>query len=480
MIVVIPFCEKDAQSAVNLVKWIDLLGGCETDCLLVTDAATQWSTCAELISLATGAFLKADLITTDSPVVGWKRGANALWLLAAEEARKRNVSWLFLEPDAVPLKQGWFDAIAAEYASTSKPYMGYIYAGKVPGLPQKFMTGVAVYPASAYDDIGFHARGDESWDVTAAKYMVEHGEDTNLIFQIWGEEGKPPTFAKQNVPHTNIICLDQIHANAVLFHRNKDGTLIDLLKEKLFPNSTDFIVVLPFCNHDGRLMLKNVQWMAQLDRRRKYDCLMSYEDKVSQSIVDSIRRSAQLCFGNVFECSYPSLGRSGWPQGPNWAIQCTARFIQQNIKQPWLWMEYDQIPVTRDWIDVLQHEYKTCGKPYMGNVILDFGGHMNGGGVYPWDFPIRSPLSMAAKDVAWDYFARSDIIPYCHPANHLIQQCTGIVNGRCVINGGADPAFRTKADVMSLLQDGAVVFHRCKDGSLINRLKEMVGHDSRV
>lgn len=232
MIVVIPFCEKDANAAFELLNWIKLLGGCATDCLIVTDAATQWSVCVDMLNASRGVFSNAELVTTDVSVNGWPFGANALWLKAAEECKKRNVNWLFLEPDAIPLKQGWFDAICTEYGNTSKPYMGYMYAGKTPGLPQRFMTGVAVYPARAYDDIGFHARGDKAWDVAAAKHMVDHGEDTSLIFQIWGEEGKPPTFAKHNTPHTNILCPEQIPTSAVLFHRNKDGTLINLLKKK--------------------------------------------------------------------------------------------------------------------------------------------------------------------------------------------------------------------------------------------------------
>ena len=165
---------------------------------------------------------------------GWPKGPNALFLKAAEAARMIGSHWLFLEPDAVPLCPGWLDKIEAEYWLNNRPYMGAIVDCDDPRLPSRHFTGVGVYPAAAFNTLkGIIApRMGEAFDITTAAAVVPHAVNSTLFQHLWGEYGKPPSFGPVGLPGTNLFDLKYLRPEAVLFHRNKDGTLIDLLRSR--------------------------------------------------------------------------------------------------------------------------------------------------------------------------------------------------------------------------------------------------------
>lgn len=467
MIVAIPFCDADYPLALDLVKWIKSLGGCPNhDCVLVSDFSAQWSNCVELLTLSNQTFRSAKIISTDESVVGWPQGANALWMTMAKYAKEVGSSWLFLEPDAIPLKPGWLDELDAAYQKSGARYFGHIYSCDTPGLPPRLMSGVAVYPAVAYRKIG-----EKAFDVELAPITCQETH-TNLIHHIWGYRNDPPSFKEHGVPGSHVYCLCQIHPEAVIFHRNKDGTLMRMLRKKfgLF-DDREFVVTIPFCNQDGSIQLKNVKWMSTLQQPKTHDAILSYEQGCAAGLVDSIRAHAIPVFKSVSEFSYPRSPNHIWPQAPNHAFQHLAMYMYEQVKRPWLFLEYDEIPVASDWLIQLQDEYYKCKKPFMGHQV-EMLGHMNGGGIYPYNFPEYSPKGMMADTLAWDWVCKEDIVPHLHAANHLIEQCTKVINGTPNIHQGDVPTFRNQGDVDRLLKPGIVLFHRCKDGTLIQRLTE--------
>jgi hypothetical protein len=68
---------------------------------------------------------------------------------------------------------------------------------------------------------------------------------------------------------------------------------------------------------------------------------------------------------------------------------------------------------------------------------------------------------------------KDEMIWECHNAEPLIQHVWGIVNGQTHPILGEAPVFRTQNEVKSWLNPKAVLFHRCKDASLIDRLREI-------
>ena len=64
-----------------------------------------------------------------------------------------------------------------------------------------------------------------AFDISAAPEILKHAHCTTLIQQVFNTDGKPPSFADQ-------ASLSVIRKGAVLFHRCKDESLIERLREQ--------------------------------------------------------------------------------------------------------------------------------------------------------------------------------------------------------------------------------------------------------
>ena len=241
MTLVIPFCSKDALATKRLLQWIGDLGGCKGhNLLLVADADTPLDLCLEIKRLPISMFDHVGFQTNGRGVLGWIPGSNSLWLAAAH--RLQGTPFFWLEPDAAPLRAGWLDEIERAYVACKKPYMGTLIQHSMDGWPNPYMEGVAVYGPQAYSELSAAVNQTESWTKTTAQAVVPRCENTPLIHHIWGENDTPPMFGTASVAGSRVFGLDKIRPEAVVFHRNKDGTLIRTLKHKLgitTPTSTD-------------------------------------------------------------------------------------------------------------------------------------------------------------------------------------------------------------------------------------------------
>lgn len=233
MNVVIPFHNGDAHLAVDLVKWIGQLGGIGGGILVVVvDSATldeHIDAIHKECKLWGNNFIR---YSTGLSYSGWPVGSNKLFDVALGSGLDLKSPWLWLEPDAIPLKVGWLDAIRKEYAACGKRYMGNVYVCDNPNLPNRLMSGIGVYPADAKEELIHFTTTQYAWDVEAARFLVENCHPTKLIQHFWGIMGMPPTFApvRTDTSAPNTFTLDSIHKDAVIFHRNKDGTLLGMLK----------------------------------------------------------------------------------------------------------------------------------------------------------------------------------------------------------------------------------------------------------
>lgn len=235
------------------------------------------------------------------------------------------------------------------------------------------------------------------------------------------------------------------------------------------------ITVIPFCNKDAVLTAKNLEWIFQLDGKTNHRCLLSWEQGTNQSHIDRIRSLAAATFIEVKEYEYPEAVNKRWPAGPNWAWQSTARYIPMAYtnKEPWFWLEADAVPLKSRWIDILEAEYKSGGKPFMGHIVKEMG-HMNGVAVYPNKVDDICWKPLLVENAAWDSALKEETIELTHRANHIIQHCWVLINGQVAPFGdGPVATFRDTADVKRLIEPHAVIFHRCKDGSLIDCLHAM-------
>lgn len=471
MLCVFPFFEGDAAKLHDLLEFIGQLGGCqEYNALLVADHGVQWGTAVDLLALANKAFRATNLISTDESVIGWPQGANSLWLKAASYAQEKDVSWLLLEPDAIPLKRGWLVSIDKMRGSG---YFGHVYDCHQPGLPPQVLSGVAVYCSDALSLIGpcVAANPTRAWDVSSAEVILRRTTPTKLIHHFWGEVGLPPTFVETKTEGSprNAFTLDHLPAEAVLFHRNKDGTLMSLLRRKLNLAAADnFVVVLPFCNLDVNLLIKNLDWMKRMGMEKTHDCLLSFDRTTNPEAVKQVVPRAREVFCTVQQTSYSVPHGTRFPQTAAW--QHAARTMHR-MDRNWLWMEADAIPLKKQWLPVLQTVYDNCRMPFAGPMVQG-ASHCNGTpAIYPANTPELLPRTMSHTDNAFDMEAAGEMRGRVKDIGHIAFCAWGIKDGKLNALEGEVPSFPPGSNhLLNQIPKTAVVFHRDKSGSIIDRL----------
>lgn len=237
MLCLMAFCSSDSDLALQFLEWTGELRGCpQHDLVLVADAAVDWGVAKQILDEGCKHFRTCKIITNDAPVEGWIPGSNSLFRTAALEGRAQDRPWLFLEPDAVPLRSGWLDAIEAEYNACGRPFMGGVVGSGI----GPHLEGVAIYPSNALDRLEPVWDDKKSWVVFGRDVMLFEAHNSPLFCQLWGDSHKnPPTFVYDLKPDSpqNTKTPEHIPKEAVLFHRNKDSSLIRLLRRKLFPDN---------------------------------------------------------------------------------------------------------------------------------------------------------------------------------------------------------------------------------------------------
>lgn len=239
LIVATAYCSKDHAEATRLLKWIaELDTQVDHHLLLVADNAVPMETKKSIDALGKSVFASCETILVKAPApvadnyhapaaVMFEKGMGHI-----DSCYKWN--WLWLEPDAVPLKSGWLDTLAEAYDRCPKRFMGSVTKTDGNGVPPTVFFGTGVYPNCAYSDLKKFCDGKQPFDIAFSDYVVSRAQNSNLFFHRFGSPKDPPTFRDVKLPTDgpNVGTIDIISKEAVLFHRNKDGTLIDLLTKQ--------------------------------------------------------------------------------------------------------------------------------------------------------------------------------------------------------------------------------------------------------
>lgn len=241
LLLTLPYTVKDAPLLSKCLAWMHELrpqGYQPHSCLLVADEAVPYS---ERLALREAArpmfsFTEAILVKVPQESQRWPQAPNLMFASAARQiAECYRLPWLWFEPDATPLVPDWLDTIAEAYARCPKRFMGtHIPSDSQPDMPPVHLAGCAVYDALAYLPMLQFTATDRAWDIAAAGYTVPRSMHFAGMQHYWGSHNLSPHFKADPNPldPQNTLGLDFLKSTSVMFHRCKDGSLIDLLRQK--------------------------------------------------------------------------------------------------------------------------------------------------------------------------------------------------------------------------------------------------------
>jgi len=227
MVVVIPFCAKDEQLCLKNLETAIALDG-HVDFNVVVSHVIGIDP-GPVIKLALQYFGKVSDFQYP-PCKGsqnFPRPNNWAWQNTVRQMVRQNEPWLWWEPDAVPLRAGWLKVLADEYRAGAKAFMGN-WVMDNPHWKTPYMNGLAVYPNNFLEYPTPALRMDNpSWDVILGPFIEARTHKVNHLIQ-------------HSIEPVSFVNIHQVHQmrgkETVLFHKCKDGTLHQLVRE----NSSSF------------------------------------------------------------------------------------------------------------------------------------------------------------------------------------------------------------------------------------------------
>lgn len=246
LLLVLPYCQKDVDLAIKLLHWMAELRSDYSphSCLLVADAEVPHG---DKMALQNGAKMLFEHVETIIVHVKpadqkWPNAANVMFANAARQvAEAYRLPWFWFEPDATPLAPSWLDDFADAYWKCAKRFMGaLIPSNNQPDMPPLHLAGCAVYDNQAYKDLKQFTEMGKPFDIVSAGYTVPRAFNTPLMQHFWGKPDLAPTFKLTKVPGDpeNTIPFAWIKPDARVMHRCKDGSLIELLRQKMASKSS--------------------------------------------------------------------------------------------------------------------------------------------------------------------------------------------------------------------------------------------------
>lgn len=233
------------------------------------------------------------------------------------------------------------------------------------------------------------------------------------------------------------------------------------------PVATQMLIVMQYYSGDRALAERSLRLMVDLEEKectfadillsRRIDC-----PPPSKDLVAYLRRRFAV---NIFE------GRrhaKGWPNGPNeMFFDVMAKVFEMTQARKWnykaiLTLEADDTPITRDWLHRLSRAWDQRRGCVMGDLQLAPAPHINGNALFSGDIRfLKFIRDMGGCHPAkgWDYDIAADLKRRGWTDTPLIRSDWGMPTA-------------PEGYVNQLLNEGVVLHHGCKDGSLIEQVRK--------
>ncbi len=220
-------------------------------------------------------------------------------------------------------------------------------------------------------------------------------------------------------------------------------------------------------SHKETWHIRNLlKWISELQgNMSRHRALLVASSRVDLDDVRDVSDMATCIFHKVDAIRQREEDERGWPQSCNSMFRVAYYYVRDTLKIPFWWNETDCIPLKTGWLDALENEYNQVKKPFMGRVVDKPFPHLTGCAIYPPNIENWNPHMLAAVNLAWDVMSPHLTIPYTHNTELFHHEW-----GNAAKN--IAPTYPTRWSVRSIPSE-AVVSHRNKDHTLIERLREM-------
>ncbi len=371
LVVVLPVARPDYHLACRWLKWVKALNDLRGDGALVHGLVVfgarslselQQQNLAELAAGIEGGVYVVNPEDYERPEYGYAAAANHMLLqaLLLTEKKYPGHPMLWCEADTVPMRASWVNEIQVEYYHAGRPFMGDFHAQC--DIPH--MTGNAVYPpdwrklAPSLLEV-VNKDPEWGWDSKCAAETVPQMHKASTIQQIW----MPPRFTNKTI--------GMVHHETALFHRDKNGSLIDLLSARLgltipleAPEPAPRVTVLPHKGPNGepRVDILIVTHAKDLEFLRY--CVRGIQrfsggfGGVTIAVPDSERGNYTWLPSYFRMCYYPEPAGKGMLK--HLVMKCRADEICPEADMI-LHLDADCMP----WEDFSPNDYKPWNKPLL-------------------------------------------------------------------------------------------------------------------
>lgn len=233
MHIAMAFHSVDKPQVARWLQWVEELGGIGRHTLWLMPAKSQvadFRTTIPFRTIRDEYGTETDWALTNDPVRDAAGANTMIRQMAWHFYGLKDGPWMFCEPDAIPLREGWHDSLEDEYRAAGKRFMGAIVPGRANDYPDH-PTGNMVWPQDTILSqklmLPTHATfGDRTvelaFDVAAAEDILgPNFHNTRLIQHVF----RGPKFELADD-------LARLDPQAVVFHTDKDGGLIQLLRKR--------------------------------------------------------------------------------------------------------------------------------------------------------------------------------------------------------------------------------------------------------
>ena len=233
------------------------------------------------------------------------------------------------------------------------------------------------------------------------------------------------------------------------------------------------LIVFSASHRDFDLCAELIDWCKALGPYPNHEALLVTSTRISVEDSKALLTKLNEVGFSKSHCIRQIIAEEGaWPIAPNRMFQLAAEWVETKYRKHFFWLESDAAPLCEGWADRLEEEYLRQRHPFMGAPFEWISAtaqrlHITGCMIYPPNIRRYNPYMLTATSEPWDVTHAELTLRHAHRTKLIFHDW-----GDRQTN--APPSYADQTSISRIPSD-AVVTHRCKDGTLIQRLREIRG-----